>query len=115
MPALYAAADVVALASWHEGVPRVLMEGAAMGKPLLATDVRGCREVVVPPANGLLVPVRDAGALSEAMVRLAGDEALRTRLGRDNAAQARDLYAIERAVERVNTVYDRCLAEQPSR
>lgn len=115
MPALYAAADVVTLASWHEGVPRVLMEGAAMGKPLLASDVRGCREVVVPPAHGLRVPVRDAGALAEAMLRLAGDEALRARLGRDNAEEARALYAIERAVERVNVVYDRLLEERSTR
>ena len=111
MPALYAASDVVVLASWHEGVPRVLMEGAAMGKPLLASDVRGCREVVAPPRNGLLVPVRDARALADAMVRLARDPELRARLGADNALEARERYAIERSVAIVNDAYDRLLAE----
>lgn len=112
MPSLYAASDVVTLASWHEGVPRVLMEGAAMGKPLLASDVRGCREVVRPPRNGLLVPWRDAGALAEAMLRLAGDKALRKRLGRDNAIEARERYDIHKAVDIVIANYDRLLAER---
>jgi glycosyltransferase involved in cell wall biosynthesis len=110
MTALYAASDVVVLASWHEGVPRVLMEGAAMGKPLIASDVRGCREVVQPPRHGLLVPVRDAGAFAGAMLGLARDPALRERLGRDNAREARQLYAIDRAVEVVNSTYDQLLA-----
>lgn len=110
MPELYAASDVVTLPSWHEGVPRVLMEGAAMGKPLLATDVRGCREVVAPPRNGLLVPVRNANALADAMVALAADDALRARLGRDNAIEAKEQYAIERSVAIVTEVYERLLA-----
>jgi glycosyltransferase involved in cell wall biosynthesis len=110
MPELYAASDVVVLASWHEGMPRVLMEGAAMGKPLLASDVRGCREIVQPPRHGLLVPVRDAPALERALLELAGDAPLRARLGAENAAEAHELYAIERAVSLVNSQYDELLA-----
>lgn len=112
MPALYAAADVVTLPSWHEGMPRVLMEGAAMGKPLLATDACGCREIVQPPRNGLLVPVRDAKALARAMLTLAGDEALRARLGKENAIEARERYEIGRSVALVNDAYDRLLARE---
>ena len=112
---LYCASDVVVLASWHEGMPRVLMEGAAMGKPLLATDVRGCREVVEPPKHGLRVPMRDAKALADAMVRLAADAAWRSQLGRENASEARERYAIERAVERVDAAYDRLLAARDAR
>jgi glycosyltransferase involved in cell wall biosynthesis len=111
MPELYAASDVVVLASWHEGMPRVLMEGAAMGKPLLATDVRGCREVVRPPRHGLVVPIRDAAALGAAMITLARDAQLRERLGRENAVEAREVYAIERAVDIVNAAYDRLLVQ----
>jgi glycosyltransferase involved in cell wall biosynthesis len=109
MPDLYAASDVVVLASWHEGMPRVLMEGAAMGKPLLATNVRGCREVVREPHHGVLVPVRDARALARAMLKLAAEEELRTQIGLENARQARELYAIERAVELVSSAYDSLL------
>lgn len=106
MPRLYAASDVVVLASWREGMPRVLMEGAAMGKPLLASDARGCREVVRPPRNGLLVPVRDAAALADAMRELAADPARRARWGRENACEARERYDIRAVVARVVGVYD---------
>lgn len=110
MHRLYAASDVVALASWREGLPRVLMEGAAMGKPLLAADARGCREVVRPPRNGLLVPVRDPAALARAMLVLAADPALRRSLGEANAVEARERYDIDTVVARVIAVYDRLLA-----
>jgi glycosyltransferase involved in cell wall biosynthesis len=106
MPRLYAAADVVTLASWREGMPRVLMEGAAMGRPLLASDARGCRECVRPPRNGLLVSVRDPGALSAAMVRMAGDPAMRATLGAENAREARERYDLHAVVARVVEVYE---------
>jgi glycosyltransferase involved in cell wall biosynthesis len=109
MPALYAAADVVVLASWREGLPRVLMEGAAMGRPLLASDARGCREVVRPPDNGLRAPVGDAGALATAMCALAADPARRAALGAANAVEARARYDIHAVVARVVDVYDRLL------
>lgn len=110
MPELYAASDAVVLPSWHEGMPRVLIEGAAMGKPLLATDVCGCREIVLPPRNGLLVPVRNSRALADAMIALARDPELRARLGRENVQEARDRYAIERSVGLINQAYDQLLA-----
>ena len=59
--------DVVVLPSYREGLPRVLLEGAAMEKPLIATDVPGCKDVVVHGENGFLVAVKDASALLEAM------------------------------------------------
>ncbi len=112
MTRLYAASDVVVLASWREGLPRVLMEGAAMGKPLLASDVRGCREVVRPPHNGLLAPVGDAPGLARAMLELAADAARRAVWGADNAREARERYDIRAVVPRVLAVYDRLLREK---
>lgn len=68
-----AASDCVVLPSFYrEGVPRSLLEGAAMGRPLITTDAPGCRECVIPSMNGDLVPVRDAEALAKAMRRIAG-------------------------------------------
>lgn len=64
-----ATADCVVLPSYREGTPRSLLEAAAMGRPLIATDVPGCREVVAPGRNGYLVEVRDADALAQAMVQ----------------------------------------------
>jgi len=65
-----AAADCVVLPSYREGTPRTLLEAAAMGKPLLATNVPGCREVVVPGQNGLLCRVRNARDLADKMLQL---------------------------------------------
>lgn len=63
-------ADVLVLPSYREGVPRSLLEGGAMGRALIAADVVGCREVVKDSLNGYLVPVGNAGALADAMIRL---------------------------------------------
>lgn len=65
-----ARADCVVLPSYREGLPRTLLEAAAMGKPLIATDVPGCRHVVEAGVNGYLCTVRDAQSLAEAMLRM---------------------------------------------
>lgn len=65
-----AAADCVVLPSYREGLPRTLLEAAAMAKPLIATDVPGCRQVVEPGVNGLLCEVRDAESLAAAMIEM---------------------------------------------
>jgi glycosyltransferase involved in cell wall biosynthesis len=68
-----AAAAAVVLPSYREGLPRSLLEAAAMGRPLIATDVPGCREVVEDGVNGYLCKVRDSGSLADAMRRVALD------------------------------------------
>lgn len=67
--------------SYGEGVPKALLEAAASGRPIVATDVPGCREIVRHEDNGLLVPVGDAHALAEAIARLARDPELRRAMG----------------------------------
>lgn len=67
-----AAASAVVLPSYREGMPRSLLEAAAMGRPLIATDVPGCREIVEEGRNGLLCVVKDARSLASAMRRFAG-------------------------------------------
>ena len=74
-----------------EGLPKSLLEAAACGRPMIATDVPGCREVVIPDETGLLVPVDDAPTLAAAIERLAVSPDLRARFG----AAARRL-AVER-------------------
>ncbi len=66
----YAAADVVVLPSYHEGMSNVLLEAAAAGRPLITSDIAGCREAINDEENGMLVPVRDAEALADAMRRV---------------------------------------------
>jgi len=63
-------ATAVILPSYREGLPRSLLEGAAMGRPLIATDVPGCREVVEDGVNGFLCTVRDPYSLAKSMERL---------------------------------------------
>ncbi|WP_240098613.1 glycosyltransferase family 4 protein [Thermomonas flagellata] len=88
MPALLRTIDVVALPSYREGLPKGLIEAAACGCALVASDVPGCREVVEHGVDGLRVPVRDAPALAQAIARLAADPALRARLGAAARAKA---------------------------
>ena len=66
-----AAATAIVLPSYREGLPRTLLEGAAMARPLIASDVPGCRELVDDGINGYLCEVRDPQSLADAMVKLA--------------------------------------------
>lgn len=92
---LLAIMDVFVLPSWREGLPRSAIEAAAMAKPLVVTDIRGCREVVRDGVEGRLVPPRDPVALAAAIRQLLEDPGRRARLGA--AARAR---AVERFDER---------------
>ena len=65
-----AAADCVVLPSYREGLPRTLLEAAAMARPLIATDVPGCRHVVAQRVNGLLCAARDSESLADAMLEM---------------------------------------------
>src|SRR5262249_30367631 len=72
---------VAMLLSYREGLPKALVEAAASGRPIVASDVTGCREVVRDGFEGLLVPLGGVDAAARALVRLAGDAALRARMG----------------------------------
>jgi glycosyltransferase involved in cell wall biosynthesis len=100
VPDLLRAADIFTLPSHREGMPRSIVEAMLSGLPVVATDIRGSREEVMPDETGLLVPVRDSKALAAALARLAGDAALRARLGTAGLARARTLYDEAKIVER---------------
>jgi glycosyltransferase involved in cell wall biosynthesis len=87
---LLAAADIFALPSHREGMPRSIIEAMATGLPVVATDIRGSREEVVPGATGLLVPVGDVTALAAALGGLAADSDARARMGEAGRARALD-------------------------
>lgn len=70
---LLSEADIVTLPSYREGTPKILLEAAAMGKPIVATDVPGCREVVQDGENGYLVPAKDPAALAQAIIKIIDD------------------------------------------
>lgn len=81
LPTVFGQATLVVLPSYREGLPKVLLEAAACGKAVIATDVPGCRSVVQHQQTGLLVPVRDAAALAEAIAGLLGNAEQRMILG----------------------------------
>lgn len=78
---LWARAHIAVLPSRREGLPMSLLEAAACGRPMIAADVPGSREIVIPGETGLLVPVDDARALADAIATLAADPALRAKFG----------------------------------
>ncbi|HEX4907427.1 MAG TPA: GNAT family N-acetyltransferase, partial [Actinomycetes bacterium] len=110
---LLAVMDVFVLASWREGMPRSAIEAAAMGKALVLTDIRGCREVARHDREALLVAPRDPGALAAAISRLAADPALRERLAAAARRRALERFSEQDVAERVVAHYRR-LAGTPA-
>ena len=104
---LLALMDVFTLPSWREGLPRSAVEAAAMGRPLVLTDIRGCREVVDHMDQGLLVPPRDPAALASALHRMLTDEELRVRTGERARSRAIESFDERAVAGKVVAVYDR--------
>ncbi len=115
LPRLYAAMDVFSLPSHREGFPRAPMEAAAMGLPVVATDIRGCRETVTDGVTGALVPVNDAAALGAALLRYVDDPALRRRHGDAGVALARASFDEQLVFARVARCYEDVLSRKGRR
>lgn len=100
MHEVFKQAHIVCLPSYREGLPKVLLEAAACGRPIVATDVPGCREIVSDGQNGLLVPPRDSGAIAETLLRLIDSKDLRLSMG----AKGREMIEKEFTHNHVNGV-----------
>ena len=101
----YAEANIVCLPSYREGLPKSLVEAAACGRAVVTTDVPGCRDAIIPDITGLLVPVRDASTLADAIQKLIEDPALQCSMGRAGRALAEEAFAIEKIVEQHMEIY----------
>lgn len=99
-----AAADIVVLPSYREGIPRVAMEAAASGKPVVGYDIRGMREVV-DPGSGLLVPRGHVSAMKERAAELLEDPERRRILGEACLERVRETFSEDRVVERLRAFY----------
>jgi ribosomal protein S18 acetylase RimI-like enzyme len=104
--------DVYVLASYREGFPRSAMEAAAMGLPVVATDIRGCREVVDDGETGLLVAPRDAAALADAIATLARDAGRRRSMGEAAVKKAQRDFDQRRVIDTTLDVYDELLGRR---
>lgn len=109
---LYTAMDLYILASYREGFPRSAMEAAASGLPVIATDIRGCRQVVEHGQTGLLFPARDAQALTGAILEIIKDPSKRSAMGRRAAAKARAEFDHQRVIDITLETYERLLGER---
>lgn len=109
MSEVFRQAHVICLPSYREGLPKVLIEAAACGRPIVTTDVPGCREIVRDGENGLLVPVRDPGALATALRRLIGDPRLRRRMGERGHALVEAEFSAKRVIADTLALYRQLL------
>jgi glycosyltransferase involved in cell wall biosynthesis len=102
-------ADLAVLPSYREGAPLSLIEAAACGLPLVATDVPGCREVVFNKVNGLLVPPRDSQGLADAILELLLDGERRLAMGEQSRRLACHLFSQDRVIRETMNVYAKAL------
>jgi glycosyltransferase involved in cell wall biosynthesis len=105
MAALNRSAHIACLPSYREGLPKSLLEAAACGLPIVATDVPGCREAVRDGATGLLVPARSVAPLADALASLILDAELRTRMGAAGRAYVEQGLSVDAVVTQTLTVY----------
>ncbi len=110
IPALIGAMDIVVHTSLREGLARVLPQALIAGKPVVSYDVDGAREVVVTDETGILLPPESVDALSDAMVRLAGDSSLRDRLGSAGRARFTEPFRHEQMSRQLRALYERVLS-----
>jgi glycosyltransferase involved in cell wall biosynthesis len=104
-----AKSHIICLPSYREGLPKSLIEAAACGRPVVTTDVPGCREVVSHGANGFLVQPRDSHALAEALINLISDKSLRERMGHLGRERAEKEFSSEIIIGQTLRVYESML------
>ena len=97
---LLEAVDVFALPSYREGMPRSIIEAMAMGKPVVATNIRGCREEVVDGKTGYLVPVKNVEKLALAILNILQDEQVAHKMGREGRIRVEKLFDEEKVLEK---------------
>lgn len=109
IPQQYSAANIVCLPSYREGLPKGLVEAAACGRAVVTTDVPGCRDAIEPQVTGILVPVKDAIALADALQTLIEAPEQRIRMGKAGRELAEKAFSIDRIVEQHLKIYKELL------
>jgi glycosyltransferase involved in cell wall biosynthesis len=111
MPSLLARTHIVCLPSYYrEGIPKSLIEAAAAGRPIVAADVPGCREIVREGENGLLVPARSIEALADALTHLIENPELRKRMGVCGRSRAEREFGLEMVITQILQLYSEATA-----
>lgn len=109
MQAVFARSHVICLPSYREGMPRVLIEAAACGRPIITTDTVGCKELVRHGENGLLVPVKNAQALAQAVISLLQNPANLERWGMASRRLVEEKYSLNAVINKTISLYQELL------
>ena len=109
IPGLLQRCHVVCLPTYREGLPKTLLEASAAARPMIASDIAGCREVVTDGVTGRLVPAREVEPLAAAMLELGRDPVLRSRYGRAARDKAEAVFSVDDVVDHTFRVYDELL------
>lgn len=109
IPHLFSNSDLIVLPSYREGFPKVLIEAAACGRPVITTDVPGCRDAIIPDVTGTLVPARNSEMLATAVEKLVLNKSLRLRMGKAGRKLAEDRYSIDKVVNMHLDIYQELL------
>ncbi|MFC6684519.1 glycosyltransferase family 4 protein [Marinobacter koreensis] len=107
----YGAANIVCLPSYREGLPKGLVEAAACGRAVVTTDVPGCRDAIEPDVTGVLVPVKSASALADAIQVLIEAPERRMRMGKAGRELAEQAFSINSIVEQHLEIYEELLQD----
>jgi glycosyltransferase involved in cell wall biosynthesis len=110
MPGLMASASLFVLPSYYpEGLPKVLLEAAASGVPVITTDHPGCRDAITNQGTGLLVPIKDSKTLAQAIIELISDESLSKHMGKQGRLLAEKSFQVSSVVDYHYSLYRRLL------
>ena len=106
---VYVESDIVVLPSYREGLPKALIEACAVGRPIVTTDVPGCRECVDEGVNGYLVPLKSVKELADAIEKLVLNPVIRIEYGKASRQKAEQDFSIENVINKTFAIYDSLL------
>ena len=110
IPTVISMSHIVCLPSYREGLPKILIEAASSGRPIVTTDVPGCREVVTDGLNGCLVPAKNASALKDALLKLINDQEKRIEMGKASRAIAEQKFSQHIVNDGIYSVYQKAIS-----
>jgi glycosyltransferase involved in cell wall biosynthesis len=115
IPALLSAMDVLVHTALYEGLPRVLAQALAMGRPCVAIDADGAREVIIPDVTGYLIRPGDTTALTASVTRLLADPELRKQMGEAGRRRVDPAFRAETMVQGIDAIYQELISRKAAR
>ena len=105
IPSLYSKSHIICLPSYREGLPKALLEAAAARRPIVTTNVPGCRDAVISDKSGILVPIKDSLSLANALQELIIDASKRKEMGKTGRELAEKEFKLENVVDKHIKIY----------